>query len=139
MKIRIIQNNIIPPKDFAAITLWPFILCRKALRDVDVNHELIHCRQQVEMLIAGCVLATVLAICGCGWWSLLAVPVFFWWYVTEWLVRLALYRSQWEAYHNISFEQEAYNKQADHSYLSERTPFAWVGYITRRTIKRKKI
>lgn len=49
--MKIIYNNIIPFKGFKAITLWPFIFARKELSDIDINHENIHGRQQLELLI----------------------------------------------------------------------------------------
>ena len=114
MKIRIIQNNIIPFKGFKAITLLPWIFCRKALKDVDVNHELIHVRQQEEMLII----------------------LFFIWYVIEWVIRLAIYWNLDEAYRNISFEQEAYDHEAEHYYLSVRKHFAWMRYIFKKSYEK---
>ena len=49
MKIRIVKNDIIPFDGFLAMTFIPWIFCRKELKDVDVNHEMIHARQQEEM------------------------------------------------------------------------------------------
>lgn len=49
----IIKNNIIPFKGFKAITLWPFIFVRKdcSFNEIDLNHENIHGKQQLELLI----------------------------------------------------------------------------------------
>lgn len=49
--MKIIYNNIIPFKGYKAITIWPFIFARKQLNDIDINHEKIHGRQQLELLI----------------------------------------------------------------------------------------
>ena len=51
----IIKNNIIPFKGFKAITLWPFIFVRKGLSfgEIDLNHERIHGRQQLELALIG--------------------------------------------------------------------------------------
>lgn len=49
--MKIIYNNIIPFKRFKAITIWPFIFARKQLNEIDINHENIHGRQQLELLI----------------------------------------------------------------------------------------
>ena len=114
MKIRIVINKIIPFKGFKAITLWPWIFCRKALKDVDVNHEMIHVRQQEEMLIV----------------------LFFIWYVIEWVIRLAIYLNFDEAYKNISFEQEAYDHEAEHGYLNVRKHFAWMRYLTKKSYEK---
>lgn len=47
-----IYNNLIPFKGFKAITLWPFIFIRgKECSQICINHENIHGRQQLELLI----------------------------------------------------------------------------------------
>lgn len=50
---RIIRNSIIPFKGFKAITLWPFIFVRKEcpFDEIDLNHEKIHLKQQLELLV----------------------------------------------------------------------------------------
>lgn len=115
MKIRIIENRYFPTKGFAAITLWPWIFCRRKLDMVDIQHETIHAEQQLEMLI---------------------LP-FYLWYSVEWLVRLIAYRNTWEAYRNISFEQEAYLNQHQTSYVADRAHFSWIKYLTRKTFRRR--
>ncbi len=47
----LIYNNIIPFKGFKAITIWPFIFARCKMSEIDINHENIHGRQQLELLI----------------------------------------------------------------------------------------
>ena len=47
----IVKNKILPFKGFKALTIWPFIFCRSELTEVDINHEEIHGRQQLELLI----------------------------------------------------------------------------------------
>ena len=131
----IIRNTVIPFRGFLAITLWPFIFVRReawarftaAVR----RHERIHCRQQVELLLVGAVLAVVLALSGSGWWSLLALPLFFWLYGLEYVVGLLTLRDSHRAYRAISFEQEAYDNELDPDYLSRRRPFAWIRYMKR--------
>ena len=113
--VRIVQNNIIPFKGFKAITIWPFIFCRQILKDVDVNHELIHAKQQQEMLIV----------------------LFYIWYVTEWLIRLIIYWNTEEAYRNFSFEQEAYDNETERCYLDVRKHFAWVRYIFKKSYEKR--
>ena len=49
--MKVIYNKIIPFKGFDAITLWPFIFAREQLTDIVINHENIHGRQQLELLI----------------------------------------------------------------------------------------
>ena len=47
----IIKNKFIPFKGYKAITIWPFIFTKEDLNNVDLNHEKIHGRQQLELLI----------------------------------------------------------------------------------------
>lgn len=107
--LRIIHSRYIPFGNYAAINLFGFIIIRRGnrLRWADLNHELIHSRQQAEML-----------------W----IP-FYIWYVVEWLVRLIAYRDTTKAYYNISFEREAYANQYDIKYLRKRNFFSWMRYL----------
>ena len=70
-------------------------------------HEMIHSRQQAELLWLG----------------------FYLWYVVEWIVRLAIYRNGFKAYRSISFEREAYAKQGEIGYLKKRKLFAWREFL----------
>jgi len=136
MKIRIVKNNIIPFDGYLAITVIPWIFCRKELKEVDLNHEMIHVRQQVEMLFIGFALAMALFLF-IGWWSFLFIPIFFWLYFIEWVVRLIIYMDKDEAYYNISFEQEAYDHQDEKYYIDVRKHFAWLRYIFKKTYERR--
>ncbi len=93
----------------AAITLFPFVLIRP---EVSVNrriviHERIHLKQQAELLI---------------------IP-FYILYLLEYLYRLFRYRNHYTAYRQISFEREAYENEADTSYLSKRRWWNWRKYL----------
>ena len=100
------------------MAFWPFVLVRREYKQfvygVTLNHELIHLEQQKEMIVF----------------------LFYVWYLVEWLIRLAVYRNQKEAYRNISFEQEAYKFQADFPYIYRRKKFGWMKYITKKTYRR---
>lgn len=89
------------------MTLWPFILVPSRTSARTIRHEMIHIRQQREMLV---------------------IP-FYIWYVLEWLIRLPFYGSN--AYYNISFEREAYmNDVLDYRvYLEKRKPYSWFKYL----------
>lgn len=87
-----------------AITLYPFII-GDGLNDITLNHERIHLRQEVELLII----------------------VFYLWYVVEYLIKRIKYGK--EAYYHISFERESYYNQFDKDYLKKRKPYSWVKYI----------
>lgn len=127
----IVRNDIIPFKGKKALTLWPFIFARKEARinEVTINHEQIHGRQQVELLMVGFVIAILLVLVGLGWWSILALPLFFWLYLLEWLLGLIRFGNSKKAYRSISFEQEAYTNENNMHYLHERRWFAWIDYL----------
>ena len=102
----IIRNNILPLKRFNAINLLGVLFARKdaELDESLINHERIHTRQMMEMLIVG----------------------FYLWYVIEWLIRLPKNKN---AYRSISFEREAYANDGNLNYLQQRKPFAWLHYL----------
>ena len=100
----IFKNNIIPFKGFSAIYLFGLLFTKKDLSRTEINHELIHERQAREMLFV----------------------FFYLWYLIEWLIRLT---GKGNAYHNISFEREAYTNQNNLLYLSRRKMFNFIKYI----------
>ena len=107
--MKIIENNILPPRGYKAITILNMIFVRKGVRlsDADIRHENIHWAQEKELFVAG----------------------FYLLYVLEFLVRLLLIRNRHKAYRSISFEQEAYNNQYNMSYLAERKHYRWIKYL----------
>ena len=116
---------------YKAMTIFPFIFVHEdeSFNKVDERHEMIHGRQQEEMLFIGIVLAAVFFFLDCGWWSLLGLSLFYIWYVLEWLVRVVIGSN---AYRKISFEQEAYDNQEFPEYLEDRKAFAWIKYIFKK-------
>ena len=138
---KVIYNDIIPFKGFKAITLWPFVFARKKfnpLDDVTLDHEGIHLRQQVEVLVVAAAVLLILCItCISWWWMCIAPFAYYILYCMEYIIRLCAYGRGHEAYKNISFEQEAFLNERNFNYLSEeRKAFAWVKYLTRKTYKR---
>lgn len=131
-----IVNDILPSEGFTALTIWPLVFVRRSkerlFTEVMENHEKIHARQQIEMLVAGSALAIPLYFI-VGWWCLLALPIFFWIYGLEYVVRLVICRDRYEAYFSISFEREAYANQSDAGYLRNRKWYAWTHYLCRRS------
>lgn len=100
------------PKGYRGITLFPFVIAKNKndlLDPVFVNHEKIHLRQQLELLV---------------------VP-FFIWYVVEFIIRWILLRDRRKAYYAISFEQEAYRNEKDFNYLNKRTFATFLKFITK--------
>jgi hypothetical protein len=90
------------PKGYRGISIFPFIIFsgRKSKENlVLLNHEKIHIRQQLELLV---------------------IP-FYIWYAIEFLVRYFQYKNWNLAYRNISFEREAYTNEKDLNYLKKRS------------------
>jgi hypothetical protein len=47
----IIKNNLIPFNGFWAMTIYPFIFCRSKIDETTLNHEKIHAKQQLELIL----------------------------------------------------------------------------------------
>jgi hypothetical protein len=100
-------------KNVIGIALFPFIFIKKSFSDrvskerlnQTINHEKIHMRQQLEMLV---------------------IP-FYVWYLIEFLIRMIITPSK--AYRNISFEKEAHENDADFDYLKKRKFWSFLKYI----------
>ena len=121
--MKIIYNKYLPIKGFKAINLFGvlFVKNNAKIDDVTINHEAIHSKQFIELMILFAV-ATVFI----RWWMPLFSPLFFYaWYVIEWLIRLP----KGNAYKNISFEREAYANDDNLTYLETRRRFAFVKYL----------
>lgn len=103
-------SKFLVPKGYVAITLFPVIILKNKYLKKDVvllNHEKIHLRQQIELLIIG----------------------FYIWYVVEFLIRILKYKTWSEAYLNISFEREAYQNENNLDYLKSRSLFSFFRYL----------
>ena len=105
----LVSHKILTKMKVNGITLFPFIILRnKDFKNnkILINHEKIHLRQQLELLI-----------------------IFFYiWYVVEyyyWLVKL---KNKHLAYRNISFEREAYAMEEDLNYLENRKIWSFFKY-----------
>ena len=121
--MKIIRNKFIPFPGYKAINLFGvlFVKNNAKIDDVTINHEAIHSKQFIELMILFAV-ATVFI----RWWMPLFSPLFFYiWYVIEWVIRLP----NGNAYKNISFEREAYANEGDASYLNGRYWFNFLRYI----------
>ena len=107
--MHIVVNKYLIGRHFVGIALWPFIVIKNHRLKKDmifINHERIHLRQQAELLV---------------------LP-FYIVYLLEYLIRLCQYRNSRDAYRNISFEREAYSKEAELSYLNHRKPWSFIKY-----------
>ena len=47
----IVKNKFIPFSGYSSITIWPFIFTKVDMEEIELNHENIHGRQQLECLI----------------------------------------------------------------------------------------
>lgn len=106
----IIISKYFVPKGYLGMTIFPFVFLKfKRLKDetVLINHEKIHLRQQLELLI---------------------LP-FYIIYGLEFLIRLFHYKNWHLAYRNISFEREAYANESDLNYLKQRTFWHFLKYL----------
>ncbi|PWS28264.1 hypothetical protein DHW03_10385 [Pedobacter yonginense] len=89
------------------MAIFPFILLKseRLMHDQEIiNHEKIHLRQQLELLV---------------------VP-FYVLYLLNYLVNRLKYGDHHLAYRNIIFEKEAYNHESDLSYLQKGSWFGWL-------------
>ncbi len=108
--MKVFYSNILPFKGFRAINLFGIIFARKDLPKLTkeiINHETIHTRQMLELFIV----------------------LFYVWYLTEWLIKLVIYKDSLKAYENISFEREAFANDENLHYLDGRRWFAFLRYL----------
>ena len=108
MKPLLIHTRHFPPRDYRAITLFPFVFYRgEPLTDREMLHENIHLYQQLALLV---------------------VP-FYLLYLLFWLFALLRYRNWYRTYRAIPFERSAYRLESttNHSPLS--MAFHWLRCI----------
>ncbi|NAW50155.1 hypothetical protein GNY06_01710 [Elizabethkingia argentiflava] len=92
-----------------AMALYPFIILnKKELRrdEVLLNHEKIHLRQQLELLII----------------------FFYLLYGLEYILKRIKLGDPYQAYRSISFEREAHDKEEDIDYLRHRKFWNFIKY-----------
>ena len=107
MRPMMIHTRHFPPKEFYAITLFPFVFYNgEAMTERDIRHETVHLWQQAALLV---------------------LP-FYVLYFLFWIINLIRFRNSQRAYMNIPFERSAYclETQAD----AKRMAMAW-GWIKR--------
>ncbi len=98
------------PKSYRGFALFPFIFLKYKLDKKNItliNHEKIHLRQQIELLL---------------------LPFLFC-YFLEFIIRIIQYKKLDKAYRNISFEREAYTNEQKMNYLKNRKFFSFVNYL----------
>ena len=103
-------SKYLVPKGYLGLTIFPFVFLKSKALKVDailINHEKIHLRQQLELLI---------------------LP-FYLVYVFEFLIRFIQYKNWHKAYRNISFEREAYANEKYLDYLKQRPFWRFLKYL----------
>ena len=92
----------------SGMAIFPFLFVKnKKPSKVLINHERIHFRQQIEMLI---------------------LP-FYIWYLLEYLIYRLNGLNSYQAYMSISFEREAYTNDDDLAYLKKRKIWCFLRYV----------
>jgi len=97
------------------MTLYPFIFLKKSYFErfgsqkesrlkKTINHEKIHIKQQIELLV---------------------LPF----YILYFLFYFINLFKKGDAYRNIPFEKEAYANENDYEYVNKRKFFSWIKYI----------
>lgn len=111
----IIVSKYLVPKGYTGFAFFPFVFVKHVQFRKHVcllNHEKIHLRQQLELLI---------------------VP-FYVFYSVEFLVRLYQYKTWHLAYRHISFEREAYKNESNLDYLNHRPFWCFLKYISKHDV-----
>ncbi|NNC71107.1 MAG: hypothetical protein HKN90_09830 [Flavobacteriaceae bacterium] len=106
----ILFSRLLIPKNYNGLAIYPFIILKNrslSKNDVLINHEKIHLRQQLELLLI----------------------FFFIWYIFEFMMNLLRYRKWSKAYHHISFEREAYENEGNPNYLIDRKFWQFIKYL----------
>lgn len=102
---------ILAPKlPVQGMAIFPFIFLKTKDLKLDkqiINHEMIHIRQQLELLI---------------------IPFYFL-YFLNYLINYIYYRDHHRAYRNIVFEREAFENDLKPGYLKKRRFASWINYF----------
>ena len=112
--MKIVYNKFIPFKGYLAINLFGVLFVRGTrgatqhrINNRLLTHEEIHTAQMKE----------------------LGYIFFYLWYFVEYCIIRLFHRKQNCAYHDVSFEEEAYLHEYDYNYLKNRKHYSWVGAI----------
>ena len=108
----IIIGNLVPDlvsifMRVKGITMFPFIFLRPTATTFNINHEKIHIRQQLELLVV----------------------LFYVLYFLDYVIGIIKYRNTRLAYKSITWEKEAYSNQDNMEYLKIRKWYSFLKYI----------
>ena len=107
----LIVSKYLIPKGYAGMTVFPFVILKSKYyldNKTTINHEKIHIRQQIELLV---------------------LP-FFLLYFGNLLINILRYRNFQMAYLNIVFEREAYANEKNLDYLKSRSFWRFMKYFS---------
>ena len=105
-----IVSKYLIPKGYTGLTFFPFVILKyKTSKNdlVTINHEKIHIRQQLELLV---------------------LP-FYIWYFIDFGFKYLKYKDAKTAYRNIIFEREAYANENEFNYLKSRSFWRFLKYF----------
>jgi hypothetical protein len=111
----VVVSRYLIPKGYIGMSVFPFIILKyKIYKDnvVTINHEKIHIRQQLELLI---------------------LP-FYIWYFLDFGYKYLKYKDKNVAYRNIIFEREAYANENNVDYLESRSFWHFFKYLNIKTL-----
>ena len=106
----VLISKYLVPKGYCGITIFPFIILKYynlKSNTVLINHEKIHLRQQLELLI---------------------VP-FYIIYTVEFLIYRMRFKNNHKAYRYISFEREAYANEKNLDYLESKSFWSFLRFF----------
>lgn len=107
-KTKVIVNKLIPFGAYTTINLFGILFTKyKILNKYTINHEAIHTAQMKEM----------------------GYIFFYLWYGIEYLLIRLFHKKQGDAYHDVSFEEEAHNNDENLNYLDNRKHFSSFKYV----------
>ena len=112
--MKIVHTKHFPFGSYTTINIFGVLFTKQdRLIPSTINHEKIHTEQMKEM----------------------GYIFFYLWYLIEYLIIRVFHKKQGNAYHDISFEEEAYTNQYNYSYLKNRKHYAWIKFIKIRSYK----
>ncbi len=106
----LIVSKYLIPKGYRGLTFFPFVILKyrnESANKVLLNHEKIHLKQQLELLI---------------------LP-FYLWYFIDFFIKYLKYKNKNIAYRSIIFEREAYANEKDLNYLKSRSFWGFLKYF----------
>mgnify|MGYP006956034496 CR=1 FL=1 len=116
--MKVVYNRFIPFRGYLAINLFGVLFVRGTEQEKKyringkvLNHESIHTAQMKE----------------------LGYVFFYLWYFVEYCIIRLFHRKQGCAYHDVSFEEEAYLYENDYQYLQNRHHYVWVKFLRVRS------